>query len=118
MDPRLERQIVLTRRHFFGLTSTGIGVAALVAVLSDDPALLTPENLPIVQEAFFEDMLKNAGGMAALKTIRDGSVADAVADVLWRGGPEGKGAIEDAVSTMVEKLPRDARAKLGTLKVG
>jgi hypothetical protein len=36
MDPRLERQIQLTRRHFFGLSSTGIGVAALASLLQND----------------------------------------------------------------------------------
>ena len=36
MDPRLEAQLLLTRRHFFGLGSTGIGVAALAGLLRRD----------------------------------------------------------------------------------
>lgn len=36
MDPRLENQLLLTRRHFFGLGSTGIGVAALASLLSEN----------------------------------------------------------------------------------
>lgn len=36
MDPRLERDRNLTRRHFFGLTGTGIGTAALASLLNDD----------------------------------------------------------------------------------
>src|SRR5271166_1683915 len=36
MDPRLENQLLLTRRHFFGLGSTGIGVAALAGLLNGD----------------------------------------------------------------------------------
>ena len=36
MDPRLEAQLLLTRRHFFGLGSTGIGVAALAGLLTGD----------------------------------------------------------------------------------
>ena len=36
MDPRQEARLLLTRRHFFGLGSTGIGVAALAGLLSRD----------------------------------------------------------------------------------
>ena len=36
MDPLRERKLLLTRRHFFGLTSTGIGAAALASLLSND----------------------------------------------------------------------------------
>src|SRR5579864_1773899 len=36
MDPRLATQLLLTRRHFFSLTSTGVGVAALANLLSQD----------------------------------------------------------------------------------
>ncbi|MEX2304402.1 MAG: DUF1501 domain-containing protein [Bryobacterales bacterium] len=36
MDPRFEYGRTLTRRHFFGLTSTGIGTAALASLLKDD----------------------------------------------------------------------------------
>ncbi len=33
MDPRLDRRLSMTRRHFFGLGSTGIGTAALATLL-------------------------------------------------------------------------------------
>ncbi|MFN3323853.1 MAG: DUF1501 domain-containing protein [Bryobacteraceae bacterium] len=36
MDPRNERRFLLTRRHFFSRTSTGIGAAALASLLSED----------------------------------------------------------------------------------
>src|SRR5579862_4331519 len=36
MDPRLERLQSLTRRHFFGRLSTGIGAPALASLLMDD----------------------------------------------------------------------------------
>jgi len=36
MDPRLEAQLILTRRHFFSSSSTGIGLAALAGLLSRD----------------------------------------------------------------------------------
>jgi hypothetical protein len=36
MDPRIEAQLLVTRRHFFGLGSTGIGVAALAGLLGQD----------------------------------------------------------------------------------
>src|SRR5690348_2536042 len=36
MDPRLRSQLLLTRRHFFSLTSTGVGVAALANLLNQD----------------------------------------------------------------------------------
>jgi len=36
MDPRLEAQLNLTRRHFFSRSSTGIGLAALAGLLSRD----------------------------------------------------------------------------------
>jgi hypothetical protein len=38
MDPMTEKQLLITRRHFFGRMATGIGVAALGSVLN--PALL------------------------------------------------------------------------------
>ena len=37
MDPIRERQLLLTRRHFFGRMAAGIGVAALGSLLN--PAL-------------------------------------------------------------------------------
>src|SRR5262245_3715692 len=37
MDPEIERQLLLTRRHFFGRTAAGIGTAALASLL--DPRL-------------------------------------------------------------------------------
>jgi hypothetical protein len=36
MDPRLEYSRMLTRRHFFGLTSTGIGTAVLASLFKQD----------------------------------------------------------------------------------
>jgi hypothetical protein len=36
MNPLLEHQLLLTRRHFFGRSSLGIGVAALAALLDSD----------------------------------------------------------------------------------
>jgi hypothetical protein len=36
MDPLRDGRLLLTRRHFFGLTSTGIGTAALASLLSQD----------------------------------------------------------------------------------
>src|ERR1043166_2368384 len=36
MDPWSEKQLWLTRRHFFGLNSAGIGVAALATLLGRD----------------------------------------------------------------------------------
>lgn len=38
MDPRLERGLLQTRRHFLGRSATGIGAAALSSLLSDDAA--------------------------------------------------------------------------------
>jgi hypothetical protein len=36
VDPFQERKLLLTRRHFFGLTSTGLGVAGLASLLAKD----------------------------------------------------------------------------------
>ena len=36
MDPRLDHRMLLTRRHFFGLGSAGIGTAALAALFHHD----------------------------------------------------------------------------------
>lgn len=36
MDPLLEKQLVMTRRHFFGLTSAGLGAAVLASLLNRD----------------------------------------------------------------------------------
>ncbi len=36
MDPRLEHQLLLTRRRFFGLSGAGIGAAALATLINDD----------------------------------------------------------------------------------
>src|SRR6186997_2147401 len=41
MDPRREHELLLTRRHFFGRTSTGIGTAALASLLAES-ALADP----------------------------------------------------------------------------
>lgn len=53
MDPRLEKQLLLTRRSFFGLSSTGIGGAALATLLNEDlladdanPGPAAPSGLP------------------------------------------------------------------------
>ena len=35
-DPRIEQKLLLTRRHFFGKTSVGIGGAALASLLNQD----------------------------------------------------------------------------------
>ncbi|BCX46317.1 sulfatase [Haloferula helveola] len=44
MDPRLERQYLINRRHFFGKSATGIGVAALASLLGED-ALASEEKV-------------------------------------------------------------------------
>ncbi|HEX9284944.1 MAG TPA: DUF1501 domain-containing protein [Nitrospirales bacterium] len=36
MDPRIEKRLLLTRRHFFGLTSAGIGAAVLASLLDQE----------------------------------------------------------------------------------
>jgi hypothetical protein len=36
MNPFLERGLLLTRRHFFGRTAAGIGIAALASLLNED----------------------------------------------------------------------------------
>ncbi|HEV3238048.1 MAG TPA: DUF1501 domain-containing protein [Gemmataceae bacterium] len=58
MDPRLEKQLLITRRHFFGKSATGIGVAALASLLNErlvaakiDPALKTHGTLPALHFA-------------------------------------------------------------------
>ena len=43
MSPRLEEQKILTRRHFFGKTATGIGGAALGSLLKNDLQASTME---------------------------------------------------------------------------
>ena len=43
-DPRVEEKLLLTRRHFFGKTSVGIGAAALAGLLNDD---LFGANVPL-----------------------------------------------------------------------
>src|SRR5438270_13490610 len=35
MNPLLEKQLLITRRHFFGKSATGIGVAALASLLNE-----------------------------------------------------------------------------------
>ncbi|MEJ7712831.1 MAG: hypothetical protein WKF84_24025 [Pyrinomonadaceae bacterium] len=35
MNPLNEQQLMMTRRHFFGLSSLGIGTAALVSLLTE-----------------------------------------------------------------------------------
>src|SRR6266853_504926 len=36
MNPLLEKSLLMTRRHFFGRTSAGIGIAALATLLDGD----------------------------------------------------------------------------------
>ena len=36
MDPWKENQLLMTRRHFFGLNAAGIGTAALASVLGQN----------------------------------------------------------------------------------
>src|SRR5260370_7499229 len=36
MNPRLENELLITRRHFFGRASSGIGIAALASLLTKD----------------------------------------------------------------------------------
>jgi hypothetical protein len=36
LDPITQRHLMMTRRHFFGRSATGIGIAALSSLLSDD----------------------------------------------------------------------------------
>src|SRR5262245_35188043 len=36
MNPLLESQVLLSRRHFFGRNATGIGIAALASLLNED----------------------------------------------------------------------------------
>ena len=38
MNPFLETQLLLTRRHFFSLASWGVGTAALTSLLNKDLA--------------------------------------------------------------------------------
>ena len=42
MDPRLETQLLLTRRHFFARTSHGLGMAALASLLGERAAADQP----------------------------------------------------------------------------
>ncbi|HJT76130.1 MAG TPA: DUF1501 domain-containing protein [Gemmataceae bacterium] len=46
MHPLLERQLLLTRRHFFGRTATGVGIAALAWLLNADRAPAASGGLP------------------------------------------------------------------------
>ena len=43
MNPFLESQLLLTRRHFFGLSSWGLGTAALASLLEGDAAAAGPD---------------------------------------------------------------------------
>ena len=56
MNPLLEQQLQLTRRHFFGLGSAGIGTAVLSSLLSEDLSGASPRT----------DSPENAGGLPGL----------------------------------------------------
>ncbi len=56
MDPILERYQQLTRRHFFGLSSVGIGTAVLSSLLNDDLSAASPRT----------DGPSTTGGLAGL----------------------------------------------------
>jgi hypothetical protein len=47
MDPRLETPLLLTRRHFFGRSATGIGVAALASLLQRDLSAQQPRRAEV-----------------------------------------------------------------------
>ena len=36
MDPLIEKRLIINRRHFFGLTSAGIGAGALASLLNTE----------------------------------------------------------------------------------
>ena len=40
MDPRLKKQLLMTRRYFFGRTATGIGTGALASSHPESRKLL------------------------------------------------------------------------------
>jgi hypothetical protein len=42
MNPRQESDLLLTRRHFFGRTATGLGVAALASLLAEEATAVAP----------------------------------------------------------------------------
>jgi hypothetical protein len=44
--PLLQNRLLLTRRHFFGRSATGIGLAALASLLSEDRACASSDGLP------------------------------------------------------------------------
>lgn len=58
MTPIFDRQLQLTRRHFFGLTGRGIGLAALASLLNED---LQAEISGVVQAT--GDLAKGTGGL-------------------------------------------------------
>src|SRR5262245_46459864 len=58
MNPLLEKPLLVTRRHFFGLTSVGLGTAALASLLNRD--------LPAAQEAGTSDRRTPDGGLLGL----------------------------------------------------
>jgi hypothetical protein len=55
MDPIREKQLLITRRHFFGRTAAGIGVAALGSLVS-----------PSVLAALTGAADKHAGGLSGV----------------------------------------------------
>jgi hypothetical protein len=51
MDGLIERQLLLTRRHFFGRSATGIGVAALASLLNEKSAAEPTSGLQFAPKA-------------------------------------------------------------------
>ncbi|HLJ14954.1 MAG TPA: DUF1501 domain-containing protein, partial [Bryobacteraceae bacterium] len=46
MDPIEERKLLLTRRHFFSRTASGVGIAALASLLQEDARATAPIAMP------------------------------------------------------------------------
>jgi hypothetical protein len=56
MNPLLENQVLVTRRHFFGRSVTGVGIAALASLLNED--------------LFAADTVDETGGLPGLPHFR------------------------------------------------
>ncbi len=83
MDLDLERRKLITRRHFFGRTATGIGTAALASLMS--PSLFSTAS------AATEGVGEVAGGLPAthgiLKALHFAPKAKRVIYLFMSGGP-------------------------------